>query len=275
MTLLGHSGVCGFDSGGRFVTMQTTNRPPLLKANHRRADEWFWGHWFERSVKKAFSKSYIAGYENVEACLPHRTGASVVMYCTHGSWWDAAVVMMLSLRVMHIRSFGMMEYKQLVRYPFFRRIGLFSVVREDPRSALESLQYAASQLQQSPNTLWMFPQGTLRHQDMRPLGFEPGLGILARSVPSAMLCPVSIRYDGVFEQRPELRIQFGTPHSPASRDVRETSLDCETRLTSLANETRASAIANSLDGWQLLHRGPLSMEKRFDAVKSVFLPRRS
>ncbi len=206
------------------------------------------------------------------ACVPATSGRSVVMYCTHGSWWDAAVVMTLALRVLRIRSYGMMEYKQLVRYPFFRRIGLFSVVREDPRSALESLRYASTVLSTAPSMLWMFPQGTLRHQDLRPLHLEPGLGLLARHVPSVLLCPVSLRYDFVLEQRPELRIDIGEAHE-ARGDIRSTTADCEQRLTELAERTRQAALNNDTEGWQVLHHGPLSMEKQFDRGKRVILRR--
>lgn len=258
---------------GSFVPMQTTNSEQLLTARHRSIDEWFWGHWFERSVRSAFSTSYVQGLDRVLEALPQRTGRPLVMYCTHGSWWDAAIVMMIALRVLRIRSFGMMEYRQLVRYPFFRRIGLFSVVREDARSALESLRYAAGCLNRQPGVLWMFPQGTLRHQDVRPLNLEPGIGILARSVPSLLMCPVAIRYDMVKEQRPEFRLHFGEIHEPGSQDIRAITEDCEVRLLGLADTVREAALSDDCAHWRVLHHGPRSMEKRFDAIKRVFLHR--
>ncbi|MBK9184389.1 MAG: hypothetical protein IPM83_15075 [Ignavibacteria bacterium] len=69
-----------------------------------------------------------------------------IIVSTHGSWWDAVVTIVMSLRRYRLDADGMMEYRQLTKYRFFSRIGMFSVVREDPRSAVRSLHYAADRL---------------------------------------------------------------------------------------------------------------------------------
>jgi len=177
--------------------------------------------------------------------------------------------MVVSLRVLRIRAYGMMEYKQLVRYGFFRRIGMFSVVREDPRSALESIRYAAFELNRVNGVLWMFPQGTLVHQEKLPIEGEPGVGILAGMIPNVLLCPVSIRYDFLREQRPHLRVNIGIPHAPVSENRRAVTQDCSSRLTELAQATQLAAMSEDEEGWTRFLRGRSSMEKRYDAWREI------
>jgi len=193
----------------------------------------------------------------------------LILFATHGSWWDAALSMVLSLRTFELDAYGMMEFKQLDRYRFFRRIGLFSVVREDPASAMSSLRYAASVLQGTGRALWMFPQGTLVNQERRPLELEPGLGILTRMVEPVWLCPVAFRYDMVREQRPDAVISIGEPYrlEGGSGTVKDVMVEAQARLTGVADEVRQAALHESLDPYARLYAGRTSMEKRYDKVR--------
>lgn len=193
----------------------------------------------------------------------------LILYATHGSWWDAAISIVLSLRTLQLDAYGMMEYKQLNRYRFFRRIGMFSVIREDPASAMQSLRYAASVLQGTGRALWMFPQGTLVNQDVRPLVLEPGLGILAAKLDQAWLCPVAMRYDLVREQRPDALISIGMPYQleGGSKAIRTVIGDATTRLTAAADELKADALQERTSSYELLYSGRSSMEKRYDKVR--------
>lgn len=230
----------------------------------------FWGRYFERSVRKSFHRVLIKG-DAVLAPWANRTSdGPAILYSTHGSWWDAALAMVLSLRTHRLPAYGMMEHKQLVKYQFFRSIGLFSVVREDARSALASLHYGASLLSGTNNVLWMFPQGTLVHQDKRPLDLDPGLAILCRYLGTCTIIPVAMRYDFVHEQHPVARILMGEPvgvTSEESHDVRSTLRRAEEHLTSCANEAHMDALQNDERSYRTLLKGSVSMEKRLDAWK--------
>ena len=158
-----------FGSRCIFVLVQSTDIIPAAPAPIAKA---FWGRYFERSVRRSFHSVRLQGADHISPWTPkaqRRMTEPLILYATHGSWWDAALSMVLSLRRFDLDGYGMMEYKQLHRYAFFRRIGLFSVVREDPASAMRSLRYAASVLRGTGRALWMFPQGTLVNQETRPL----------------------------------------------------------------------------------------------------------
>jgi len=194
----------------------------------------------------------IAGRENIP------TGVPIIFACTHGSWWDAAITIVLSLRVLKLDAIGMMEYKQLVKYRFFSRIGMFSVIRDNPRSALRSLRYAANMLRSTTQALWMFPQGMLVHQEQRPLVCEPGLTILASMIPSAVIVPVAIRYEMLREQGGVVWIRCG---------ARVTSDVCRA-LEKVADQVRADAMAEDDSAYTVVINGKRSMEKKYDRVRN-------
>lgn len=233
----------------------------------------FWGRWFARTLRAQFHRGLINGAEHVgpwASDAERRMTAPLILYGTHGSWWDAAVSIVLSLRVLRLDAYGMMEHRQLDRYRFFRSIGMFSVVREDPRSAMHSLDYAAERLRGTDRTLWIFPQGTLVHQDVRPIECEPGIGILAKKLGHVYLCPVALRYELLREQRPECLVRIGVPHEVrwgSSSSVRDVVADCTERLTDLADHVRRDAMTERHDGYTTFFEGRLSMEKRFDRVR--------
>ena len=121
----------------------------------------FWRHYFLWSLKRHFHTAYVRGEEHVRRVGPDHDTLPTIFACTHGSWWDAAVTIELSLGQYKLEAYGMMEFKRLKKYAFFSRIGMFSVVREDASSAMHSLRYGAGLLRNSGSSLWMFPQGTL------------------------------------------------------------------------------------------------------------------
>lgn len=226
----------------------------------------FWGWYFHRSVRRAFSACWIAGDQYIHA--GRTDGVPTVFACTHGSWWDAAMTIVLSLREFNLDADGMMEYKQLTKYRFFSRIGMFSVIREDPNSAMESLNYAVSRLRTTNRHLWMFPQGTLIHQDV-PVVAEPGIGILAKKLGDVRIVPIAMRYELLRTQHPHCWIRVGEPityTADSTESIRSIVDDVSNALNSCASLLRSDAHAERHDDYRLFVSGRSSMDARFDAV---------
>lgn len=226
----------------------------------------FWGWYFHRSVGRAFSACWIAGEHNIDAL--RADGVPTVFACTHGSWWDAAMTIVLSLREYGLDADGMMEYKQLTKYRFFSRIGMFSVIREDPRSAMASLLYAVDRLKDSNRHLWMFPQGTLVHQDV-PVVAEPGIGILAAKLGNVRIVPIAMRYEMLRSQHPSCWIRVGEPLSytaDSPESIRSIVDDVSNALNTCSSLLRSDAHAERHNDYRLLVAGRTSMDARFDAV---------
>ena len=237
-----------------------TARPhPLARA--------FWGRYFEWSVRRAFHTVYVSGAAHLEPWRTRSISEPLIIAATHASWWDAALAIVLSERWTGIESYGIMEHKQLVRYQFFRGIGMMSVVRENPRSALRTIQHAADTLQGTSRVLWMFPQGTLIHQDQRPIVCEPGVGILAAKLPAVWIVPVAMRYELLREQRPYSWIDVGTPYRVEGGSPREVTSAVQEQMTLRANAVKEAAMAEQDEGFEALVRGRMSMEKRFDHLR--------
>lgn len=249
--------------------MQTTD---IIRADPSPLAKAFWGRYFERSVRRSFHSVLIDGKGGIQdwtSAAQRRMTEPLILYATHHSWWDAALSIVLSLRTFRLDAYGMMEHKQLAKYRFFRKIGMFSVVREEPRSALRSIQHAAGLLRGTGRALWMFPQGELVQQDVRPIECDPGLGILARMTGTVWLAPVAFRYELVREQRPDAFIRIGAPQRldwSETDTIANVMNNAQVRLTSLADGVRADALAHQVSGYRAVYRGATSMEKRFDTI---------
>ncbi len=146
---------------------------------------------------------------------------------------------------------------------------MFSVVREEPRSALRSIQHGAQLLRGTGRALWMFPQGALVQQDVRPIICDPGLAMLARLTSSAWLAPVAFRYELLREQRPDVLIKIGTPEFVQwtnATTVTDVMNRAQVRLTEVADQTRQDAMTEDLTSYRVLYQGARSMEKTFDTI---------
>lgn len=247
----------------------TTMPSDFVPARPDRLSKAFWHAYFRWSIRRHFHVAIVAGEEHVHPDSDQQNGTAIptIYACTHGSWWDAALTIELSLGQYALDAYGMMEYKQLRKYSFFSRIGMFSVVREDASNALFAIRYAAQLLRGTNKSLWMFPQGQLIHQDMPTITCEPGIGILARYLGECRIVPVALRYEQLREQRPACWVRFGEPllHT-GQMGARQIVQDVSERLQVLRDVLRQDAMNENDTAYRTFIEGRLSMEKRFDKV---------
>ncbi|MFU8813143.1 MAG: lysophospholipid acyltransferase family protein [Balneolaceae bacterium] len=134
-----------------------------------------------------------------------------IYYLNHSSWWDGLVPFILNQRLFRQKARGMMEDKQLKAYPFFRRLGVFSIPADRRSSQMfASLRYALHSLQRDGSSLYIYPQGKIEPFQTRPIRFKKGLGWLARQCPDADLVPVGIYIHTMRKDKPELHISVGS-----------------------------------------------------------------
>jgi len=168
--------------------------------------------WFEalfdlynhRLLKKHFHTIYLSSSSAIP--LP-----SQAVFCiNHSSWWDALVLFHLNRHVLHKDLYVMMHEKGLTEYPFFRKLGAFSVNRDKPRDIIRSLSYSGKLLQEG-KTVGLFPQGDEFHLEKRPLHFLPGSISLIEKYKQIPLLPICFYYSFGHVKKPEVYIHIGEP----------------------------------------------------------------
>lgn len=104
----------------------------------------------------------------------------------------------------------MMEDKQMIKHPFFRKLGAFSINREDKRHSLTALKYALKSFERPSASLYIYPEGTITPTGS-PMQFEGGLAWLSGKLPKVDVVPIGIYIHTIRRDKPELHLQAGAP----------------------------------------------------------------
>jgi 1-acyl-sn-glycerol-3-phosphate acyltransferase len=157
-------------------------------------------------IKRRFMSLKVEGFTklvNRDKSIP------LIIYANHSSWWDGLVMFQLC-REAKIDLYAMMEEKQVLEYPFHRKLGAFSVVRENPRDALKAIRYASNLLiENSKRCVLIFPQGELIPHENRPLVFFNGISKTIEKIGKCLTVPIAIRYEFLNDWKPEVLASIG------------------------------------------------------------------
>ena len=248
-----------------------------LKVNRSRLYT-LWFGWYSRRQFRRFFNS-VRVFMNPQTPLMER-GVPVVFYANHAYWWDGFWSQLCTENFFHQNLFIAIEEPQLRKHRFFTRIGAFSILRSNARSAVRSLEYAAELLLQPSirqNALWIFPQGEIHHVDRRPLGFFGGTAsivsrVLARS-PAIYLVSVVSRIEYVEEQKPELFLSFQEPWLIDRDDLPEHKniTDSMQKTTEFhLDALKTKIIQRQLDDFEMLLKGTDSVNRKVDKFRCFF-----
>lgn len=152
-------------------------------------------------------------------------GQKSIYYLNHHSWWDGLIPFLLNQRLFRQNARGMMEDKQLHQYPFFRKLGVFSIDLSSPRASVQAMRYSVTSMNRPGAALYIFPQGKIEPFRTSNLNFKKGIGWLAKKVPEADLVPVGIHIHTMQSDKPILDIHVGEPakfnRSESSRNIKK------------------------------------------------------
>lgn len=161
---------------------------------------WYTRLLFQRRFKRIWLK------QEYDPCPECKT----LYFLNHHSWWDGLIPFLLNEFRFNQRARALMEEKQMRQYPFFRKIGAFSIDRDNRRSAITSLRYAVQSFQRPQASLFLYPEGTIT-----PVGsmmnFEGGLAWLYQKLPDVDFVPVAIHLHTIRHDKPELNLHVGRP----------------------------------------------------------------
>ncbi|NJP38820.1 lysophospholipid acyltransferase family protein [Alkalicoccus luteus] len=153
-------------------------------------------------IKRHFKKVYVS---RSSVPLPDKPSILIV---NHSSWWDPLFLFYYNERLWKRNSLAMMDEEGLNRYPFFAKLGAFSIGKR-ARSIHTSLQYAEQQLRNG-NDIFLFPQGGENPLE-EPFSFFTGAGHLKHAVPEAPVVPVCFYHGFRHHQLPEWSMITGNP----------------------------------------------------------------
>ncbi|SEN45375.1 1-acyl-sn-glycerol-3-phosphate acyltransferase [Amphibacillus marinus] len=165
-------------------------------------EKWFFRYLKYYLIKRQFSTVMYEGDVDTTTELP------ILYIANHSSWWDGLFLFYVTYVASDQEHFAMMDQNGLEKYPFFRKLGAFSVNRDKVKDLVKTFHYLYQLLDQG-HRVWLFPQGNVTHQDKLPYQLQSGLGRIIQRYPSLCLKPVTFHYYFAEEQKPKLHIEFG------------------------------------------------------------------
>jgi 1-acyl-sn-glycerol-3-phosphate acyltransferase len=173
----------------------------------------FYTRWL---LRRSFAE--VAIHAEQPLLQPHTPQLFVA---NHSSWWDALVAFWLNETLFHADLYAMMSAEGLRTHPFFSKLGAFPIDRSDTGSVRTALRYTVDRLR-AHGGVWLFPQGAVRHSDVRPLGFQRGTSWIVRQCMrehiAVSIVPIAISYVFGPSQHPSLYVTIAEA-IPASDDA--------------------------------------------------------
>jgi 1-acyl-sn-glycerol-3-phosphate acyltransferase len=250
---------------------------PIIEARKNRTAEWIIHRALvEGGLRRMFGTIWLQAERATLAALcgpPPARRPPLIWVSPHPSWWDGYLGWLVNRRLGNRDGYLMMDAEFLPNYRFFTLAGAFGVDRQNPRAALESVEYIAGLLGARPNrALWIFPQGTITPPDRRPLQLYGGVSHILQRLAVADVVPVAWRLAFREEQRPEVLIRIAAPLRftadgvPPSRNLTAQLADA---LTAEDDAIRAALIADDLRGYRPLLQGSPSINRRWDDLRGT------
>jgi len=194
----------------------------------------------------------------------------LILVANHSSWWDAAMPFLISFTLRRHDAYAIMEHRHLDRFRFFSRAGTFSIVRENPRQALRSLQYGADLLRGSSRVLWIYPQGVIVPNDARPIVGYPGAAHLAQMLGGCMVAAVAFRYELCRHELPVAYVSVAPPQRVLANGRNGTRAAHAQIMAMLSNEIeqlREAVISEKTEDFRAMLHGKGSVNDWWDRVR--------
>ncbi|MBS4033228.1 MAG: lysophospholipid acyltransferase family protein [Ignavibacterium sp.] len=176
----------------------------MIKAEHKKWAYFFFDIYLNNIIKKDFKDFYLVG--NIPE-LDNNKG--LIITPNHFSWWDGFFIYYLMKKLSTRKIYIMMLEEQLKRYPFFKKLGAFSINQQSPKSIIESINYASSIVSDSSYFV-TYPQGEIEPYEKRPLTVKEGLKKITEKVNiETDVLPVAFKIHHSNERKPFLFAMMG------------------------------------------------------------------
>ncbi|NTU93403.1 MAG: glycerol acyltransferase [Chlorobiaceae bacterium] len=251
----------------------------MLEVRRSRAYTRWFGWYSRRQFRRHFHSLRVQMSPDLPAMA---LDVPVIFYCNHAYWWDGFWSQLCTELWFRQNLFIIIEQPQLEKHRFFTRVGAFSIDRSNARSAVRTLDYAASCLLMPSvrqNALWIFPQGVIEHVDKRPLLFFRGTaGIVDRvlkKIGRIYLVSVVSRIEYLEDQKPELFVSFRPAELVTATGW--SGLDALTSTMQASTEThlddvKRQVVQRRLEDFAVVLSGAESVNRRVENFRNFFRP---
>lgn len=192
----------------------------------------------------------------------------LIFVANHTNWWDGFLAYLVG-RQLGTTYYVLMEARHLARYRFFLQVGALPLDRSSAPRAYADLERARGVLAPGAG-LWVFPQGARRPPADHLTNLEAGAAHLALTAGTPVrLCPVGFRYGYLGEQLPEAFAWVGESWlvQPGGGDRRALTKEIGERISMALHALDAARAAERHEGFQVLVRGSISLNKRLDRLR--------
>lgn len=176
----------------------------MIKAEHKKWAHFVFDIYLNRIIKKDYQDFFIiAEVPDID----NKRG--LIITPNHFSWWDGFFIYYLMKKLSSRQIYIMMLEDQLKKYSFFKKLGAFSINQHNPKSIIESLNYASS-LIQNDSYVVIYPQGEIEPYEKRPLTVKEGLiKIIDRTDLETEILPVAFKIHHSNQRKPFLYVLIG------------------------------------------------------------------
>ncbi|MBH0228943.1 lysophospholipid acyltransferase family protein [Halobacillus yeomjeoni] len=151
-------------------------------------------------------------FENIRLLPPNSNPVpeKTLYIINHSTWWDPLMIFYLNDTYIQSDGYGMMHEDGVNRYPFFKKIGAYSINTDHRKHLMESLHYSITLLKEN-KSVWVFPQGKETPLEKRPLQFFSGVSYIIQNCPDTKVVPISLYYSFEHTKKPNVYMQVGDP----------------------------------------------------------------
>lgn len=157
--------------------------------------------------------------------IPH--AQPVLLVSNHVSWWDGFLLRKLQVALRPRGTFHVvMLERELRQRPFLRLLGGLGLSPGSVASLRRlGRELAAARRDRPDRVVLFFPQGRIWPSHRRPLGFQKGVRLVARSLAPVTVLPVGLHLEPGQHPAPTAYVSVAPPVAVDAEDVSPTALE--------------------------------------------------
>lgn len=176
----------------------------MLTAAKKSWADWVFFRYISRELKKHFNAFHLTNTPPLG--LPDK---SIIITPNHISWWDGFFIYYLQKHFFPKKRFHiLMLEEQLLKYPFFRKLGAFAFNPQSLRDTFKMFDYMKTLAQNPDNLIVFYPQGVISAYE--EVHLREGLQFFLKKFPvPSLIWPIHFRIQYENQKTPALYCRFG------------------------------------------------------------------